>query len=100
VFWGPGRTGSYHQDLFTADILMLDGPEIGFDRRRDDELGWQLPAQGAVRSTVGVFSILEYFLFFICISLALLFMTLVRILPDKYFSVSRVLPHKHVVVTG
>jgi len=27
-------------------------------------------------------------------------MTLVRILPDKYFSVSRVLPHKHVVVTG
>ena len=79
---------------------MLDGLEIGFDRRLDDELGWQLPAQGAVRSTVGVFSILDYFLFFICISLALLFMTLVRILPDKYFSVSRVLPHKHVVVTG
>ena len=79
---------------------MLDGLEIGFNWRRDDELGWQLPAQGAVRSTVGVFSILDYFLFFICISLALLFMTLGRILPDKYLSVSWVLPHKHVMVTG
>ncbi len=43
---------------------MLDGLEIGLDRRLDDELEWQLPAQGAVRSTVGVFSIFGLFSLF------------------------------------
>ena len=80
MFWGPGHTGSYHQYLFATNTIMLDGLEIGFDRRLDDKLGWQLPAQGAVRSTVGVFSTLDYFLFFIRISPALLCMTLVHIL--------------------
>jgi hypothetical protein len=31
---------SYHQDLFATNTIMLDGLEIGLDRRLDDELGW------------------------------------------------------------
>jgi hypothetical protein len=80
MFWGLGHTGSYHQYLFATNTIMLDGLEIGFDWRLDNELRWQLPAQGAIRLTMGIFSTLDYFHFFICISPTLLCMTLVHIL--------------------